>query len=146
MGATSARNVLHPKMKMYPKSTVDNWLDMSIKDLEMQCTLKNKKSEYEKLISEFHDQLIKFMMPFEEQGIEESDFIFHHIYNLDLVMKLKKLISAIQNCLDYENRLNSEGVVKVMERVLKAHAVKVVQSKYHSHILWFLQLYKYKRI
>ena len=126
------------RMKTYTKSNAENWLDMSLEDLDRECASKNNESNHENLFDKFYGELIKFMDPIEEQGIAESDFVMHHIYNSDLVNKLKEVISAVQNCLDEENRLDSESVAKVMGRVLKAHAMKIVQRKSDCYLLFFL--------
>ena len=121
-------------MKMDSKSKVDDWLYISITDLEKLCILNTQDSISGKLMSEYYDVLTKFINPIEEEGIEESEFIMHYIYNSDLVNKLKEVISHVQNCLDKEKRLDSKEIATVMERVLKAHAVKIVERKSEFYV------------
>ena len=110
------------------KTRVNNWLGRKLADVTHYCEINHDDSLSLNIFVDYHEQLSTFLNPINLSSTEASSYILKYVYNPILIEKLKSLIKNVQNCLDIEDRLDSEALAQLLNRILNVHAMKVLQG------------------
>lgn len=99
-------------------------------EINKECESRTNNLINSKIFTEYHTILEQYWEPLYYRDVEKFDYVLKYVYNSKVIEKLKELINLIQKCLDNEKQLNPNELIIVIERILKIHAKRVLQSEF----------------